>query len=68
MTVILVIISMVVFGFIVDSEECKEKGKISAIKKLASWWICKMKSNKTGWMIKICVLAVIYFLIGTLIG
>lgn len=67
MTVILVIISMIAFGFIIDAEESKERGKISAIEKLSNWWISKMKSNKISWAIKMCVMAVIYFLIRSII-
>jgi len=63
MKFIIVISIMVAFGLLIQHEECRNQERKSTINKLSDWWISKMKSNKTGWMIKMCVLAVIYFLI-----
>jgi len=62
MTAIIVILAMIVFGLIVDAEECKEKGKISGIIKLYRWWYSKIKSSKVNWMIWVSVVIVLYFL------
>ena len=68
MKLIIVLSIMLAFGLLIQHEECKEKITLSVIDKISEWWILKMKSNKTSWIIKICVLAVLYFLIRTLIG
>ena len=58
-----IILIMAAFGLIIHIDECKERGTKSIVDKLGDWWILKMKSKRTGWIVWFVIFVIAYFLI-----